>query len=75
MHEPYAVIAPGIHELALPVNSRYFNLSLVNNIFSDLHGYADRHGDYDTLYVTGSVKTEHNSAIQIFQHKVLKRIG
>ena len=27
------------------------------------------------LYVTGSAKTEHNSAIQIFQYKALKYIG
>jgi len=26
-------------------------------------------------YVTGSAKTEHNSAIQIFQYKALKHIG
>ena len=26
-------------------------------------------------YVTGSAKTEHNSAIQIFQYKALKYIG
>jgi len=30
---------------------------------------------YTCVYVTGSAKTKHNSAIQIFQYKALKYIG